>query len=104
MMLDLNLDQHWGSAGVCVSFYFEPNQGIQQYLSILQSFDEGRALVGAGSHGLCPALPEQTGHRRLVRQTETTAILEEEEKEEGRDFRGRDAKHLLTDKDTFDDK
>lgn len=49
---------------------------VLQYLSTLQSFDESTAVVGAGAHSLCPALPEQTGHRCLVSQTKATAILE----------------------------
>ncbi|TNN52184.1 hypothetical protein EYF80_037614 [Liparis tanakae] len=46
-----------------------------------QRSDEGAALVGAGPHRLRPALPEETSHRRLVGQTETPAVLGEEEEE-----------------------
>lgn len=64
------LQKHWAQQRII-------SQYTLKYLSILQSFDKGRALTGARSHSLGPALPKQTGHRRLVSQTETTAVLEE---------------------------
>lgn len=51
------------------------NQSIRQHLSVLESLHEGGALIGAGSHRLCTALPEQTGHGRLICQAETSTVL-----------------------------
>lgn len=44
-----------------VIFHFM-NESVGQHLSVLESAHEGGALVGAGSHRLRTAFPEQTGH------------------------------------------
>lgn len=46
------------------------------HLSALQCSDKGTALIGTGANGLGPALPEQTGHGGLVRQTERPPVLQ----------------------------
>lgn len=56
-----------------VSYVEGPNSS--SHLSIFQGSDKGTALIGAGTNRLSPALPEQTSHGRLIRQTEGPPLL-----------------------------